>query len=38
MGTREIAWQLGALAAPAEDLGSVPSTHVLAQYCLQLQF
>ena len=31
---RGLAQQLTALAAPAEDQGSVPSTHMVTQNCL----
>lgn len=34
----EVAPQLRALAAVAEDLGSIPTTHVAVYNCLQLQF
>lgn len=36
--TREAAQQFGALSALSEDPGLIPSTHVLAHNCLQLQF
>lgn len=37
MGAGELAQQLRALAAPARDTGSVPSTHVAANNSLELQ-
>jgi hypothetical protein len=37
-GTAEMALQLRVLAVIPKDLGSIPSTHMAAPNCLQLQF
>jgi hypothetical protein len=37
-GAGEMAQRLKALAALPEDPGSIPSTHMVAHNCLQLQF
>lgn len=38
LGVAKMAHQLSALAAFAEDLNSIPTTHVVANNCLLLQF
>jgi hypothetical protein len=37
VGAGETALQLRALAAPREDLGLIPSTHMAVHHCLYLQ-